>query len=90
MADEDWKVLLAPFAELAWQMFHAIDGLPIDRLRKLLAACDKPTSTNCWFAIHDAAQIIRPMVKAELERQIQKRGPWAWAGIPQSESNEHL
>lgn len=40
-----------------------------EELAEFGAALDGPTQSNCWFAVHDAANYLRPIYESERYRR---------------------
>lgn len=64
-----WKELLKPYADTLADIHHNIEAMDEDELRALCEACDKPTSTNCWWAEKRAAEHLKPIIAAEYGRR---------------------
>lgn len=73
MAQKPWEIELKPYAVLLAGMESYFDNLTTEELESLRFACDAPTSTNCWWAIKQAADLIRPMLDGQLYRRSQQQ-----------------
>ena len=63
------KELLTPYANAIADIFEKIEALDGEELAALTKACDAPTSTNCWWAIKDAADFLKPLIAVEYGRR---------------------
>jgi len=59
--------LLKPYAIHVAGIHSAISALSDDELTKLLAASESATQTNCWWATYQAAKLIGPEIRREIE-----------------------
>lgn len=66
---EKFTEVLRPFAEIYARLSERIGNASDARLRELAEAVDKPTSTNCWWATKQVADIMKPMIAAEYGRR---------------------
>jgi CRISPR/Cas system CSM-associated protein Csm2 small subunit len=63
------RALLEPFARAYARMSERIETATDDELRALCEAVDKPTSTNCWWAVKAAADVMKPLIANEFGRR---------------------
>ena len=75
MTKQEWKAALEPFAIVLAGMVESIKAMDDEELLALRAACDQPTSTNCWCWTYSAANVIRGEVDGEiLQRRLTPNG----------------
>jgi hypothetical protein len=68
ISDRD-KNLLMPFAKAWCDLVEKIEACDAEELAALTKACDSPTSTNCWWAIKQVSEKIKPLLAAEYGRR---------------------
>lgn len=64
------RKLLEPLADAIAEL----DKLSTPKLRRVLAACDAASGTDCWWATFAAAAVAKVRVTAELDRREKVRG----------------
>jgi len=65
-----WQLVLAPYADLFLSMCQLIVDTDDDSLRKLVRACDKPTTTNCSWHIYRIAPLVQQAAREEIVSRI--------------------
>ncbi len=63
------RTALMPFATMLVSWTAQIEAMSHPDLRALRRACGRPTSTNCWWAIFEAAEVLQPQIETELHRR---------------------
>lgn len=66
---DPWKKLLRPWAEQHAALLTSLDehcrSLDDDALQALADSTQRPSHTNCWWAIYNVAPIVREAVATE-------------------------
>ncbi len=57
------RALLEPWARLYCQLEDRLNRMSDDELGRLHEALSATSRTNCWCAVHRAAQALKPIVK---------------------------
>lgn len=70
MKRPDPHAALQPAAQGFWAVFDAIQNSSFEHLLELEDAVQSLTTTNCWFAVYDAAKYMAPLIAQEKERRI--------------------
>ena len=69
----DWKDLLEPFGdlftELDAEVARRISERSYEELSDLLDACNRPTNTNCWWAVYQIAPRVAAAIRLERSRR---------------------
>lgn len=68
ISDHDRR-LLQPYADALADIVQQIELLDSEDLAELTKACDAPTSTNCWWAMKQAADFLNTLIAAEYGRR---------------------
>ncbi len=68
-----WKKKLEPFAQ-AWAKMEdsisvGLDAKSDKELKSLIKATQRPTSSNCWYAIYHVAEIVNEEAQRVLYRR---------------------
>ncbi len=71
-----WKKKLEPFAQ-AWAKMEesisaGLDAKSDKELKSLIKATQRPTSTNCWYAIYHVAEIVNEEAQRHLYQRRKK------------------
>lgn len=60
---------LEPYAALYAEIISRVEAASDVELTALARAVDLTTDTNCWWATHQVAQILRPFIAGEQVRR---------------------
>jgi hypothetical protein len=69
------KDALEPFARVYADMVMSMEEMSGPDLQKLRRACVATSKTNCWWASYRVAQVLQPLVEAELAGRAQVAEP---------------
>jgi hypothetical protein len=67
--DKEWKDLLEPHAQQLYDLTRPLTQMSDEGLAELLAATDKVTSSNCWYATYHVAHLLGPEIQDEQARR---------------------
>lgn len=90
ISDHD-KRLLQPYADALARTINEIEAMDSEDLAALTNACDAPTSTNCWWAMKQAADFLKPLIAAEYGRRTMlevKRADDAFSGLKPTQGED--
>ena len=62
-----WQKLLEPFAEDYARIAQRVEET--ENLDTLLSACDKPTTTNCYWATFRVSRLVCQLIDEEMRRR---------------------
>ena len=63
------KRILEPLAIVLAGIVEDLNSKEDDEITEMYEACESATTTNCWFWIYRAAQYMRPVLEAEIEKR---------------------